>query len=113
MTYKQANYMIDDITWSYGGKSITKDDIIECREICHKALEKQIPKKVIPFKRMAHDFQNDFCKHSGCYCEHIKTFNHEYQYTDYKCPCCDKRVSDGTPKYCDSCGQALDWSETE
>ena len=47
MTYKEANYMIDDITWSYGGKIIQKDNIIECRETCHKALEKQIPKKPI------------------------------------------------------------------
>ena len=78
-----------------------------------EALEKQIPKKVIPFKRTAHDFQSDICKHSGYPCEHIKTFNNEYQYTDYKCPLCHKRVSDGTPKHCDKCGQALDWSDTE
>lgn len=98
---------IGEVEWSY------PIDYAEAIEVAIEALEKQIPKKVIPFKRMAHDFQNDFCKHSGYYCEHIKTFNHEYQYTDYKCPCCDKRVSDGTPKYCDSCGQALDWRETE
>lgn len=80
--------------------------------IAEEAIKKQIPKKVIPFKRTAHDFQSDICKHSGYPCEHIKTFNNEYQYTDYKCPLCHKRVSDGTPKHCDKCGQALDWSDT-
>lgn len=40
MTFREANNMIDDISWFYGGESITTDDIVECREICHKALEK-------------------------------------------------------------------------
>ena len=75
------------------------------------ALEKQMPKKPVSFKRTAHDFQSDTCKYSGCYCEHIKPFNHEYQYTDYKCPACGKLLSDGTPGYCWHCGQALDWSD--
>lgn len=74
-----------------------------------EAIEKQIPKKPISFKRTAHDFQGDTCKHSGYYCEHIKPFNHEYEYTDCKCPACGKLLSDGTPGYCWHCGQALDW----
>lgn len=45
MTNEKANNMLDDISWSYGGESITTDDIVECRKICHEALEKQIPKK--------------------------------------------------------------------
>ena len=94
MIYKEANYMIDDITWSYGGKSITKDDIIECRETCHKALEKQIPNKAI-----------------STYKGH------------YKCPTCENYIdiTDDDlyvyeiepPKYCDECGQALDWGSEE
>lgn len=44
MTIEKANAIIDDITWSYNG-SITKEMMIECREVCHKELEKQIPKK--------------------------------------------------------------------
>lgn len=75
------------------------------------ALEKQIPKRPISFKRTAHDFQSDTCKHSGYYCEHIKPFNREYEYTDYKCSACGKLLGDGTPGYCRHCGQALDWSD--
>lgn len=80
-------------------------------KIAISALEKQIPKKPIPFKRTAHDFQSDVCKHSGYYCEHIKPFNHEYQYIDYKCPACGHLTNDGVANYCGDCGQALDWSE--
>lgn len=82
-----------------------------CRKLAIEALEKQIPKKPISFKRTAHDFQTEFCKHSGKSCEHIKTYNHEYKYTSYKCPCCEHLISDGTPSYCWNCGQAIDWSE--
>lgn len=91
MTYKEVNYMIDDITWSYGGKSITKDDIIECRETCHKALEKQIPKKPIPAE------------------EQDIRYNMKYA-----CPSCGKYfVGTGIADYCYHCGQALDWREAE
>ena len=41
----------------------------------------------------------------------LQTYNKEYQYTDYKCPSCGKRVSDGNPNNCCHCGQALDWSK--
>ena len=77
------------------------------------ALEKQIPKKVVPIQRTAHDFETGVCKHSHYPCEHLKPFNHEYKYTDYKCPVCGKRVSDGKPYSCCHCTQALDWSDTE
>lgn len=90
-----------------------KKEDFEHYNIVVEALKKQIPKKVIPFKRTAHDFQSNICKHSGYSCEHIKTFNNEYQYADYKCPICKKRVSDGTPKHCDKCGQALEWDSEE
>ena len=33
MTNEKANNMLDDISWSYGGESITTDDIVECRKI--------------------------------------------------------------------------------
>lgn len=88
-------------------------DKIEAFDIAADAIDKQIPKKVIPFKRTTHEFQNDICKHSGYPCEHIKTFNIEYQYTDYKCPVCGRIAADGEPSYCWNCGQALDWSDTE
>ena len=54
------------------------------------ALEKQIPKKPIG------------------------------RHTSYKCPVCDRRVrsgkgssSRGVDHFCQRCGQALDWSDTE
>ena len=87
MTYKEANYMIDDITWSYGGKSVTKDDIIECRETCHKAFEKQIPKK--PHK-IYEKLSVKWCE-CGYYLGELKN----------------------EQNYCKNCGQALDWGDTE
>lgn len=89
----------------------TTKEFNEAKGMAISALEKQMPKKPVSFKRTAHDFQSDTCKYSGCYCEHIKPFNHEYQYTDYKCPACGKLLSDGTPGYCWHCGQTLDWSD--
>lgn len=85
----------------------------ELMEILKSALEKQIPKKLISFKRTAHDFQTEFCEHSRRYCEHIKTYDHEYKYTSYKCPCCEHLISDGTPSYCWNCGQAFFFPEIE
>lgn len=116
MTPKEALYWCEQFTDNVIMVDPQREKMVlalQAMRECKKALEKQIPKKVIPFKRTAHDFQSDICKHSGYPCEHIKTFNNEYQYTDYKCPLCHKRVSDGTPKHCDKCGQALDWSDTE
>lgn len=88
MTFKEANNMIDDISWFYGGESITTDDIVECREICHKALEKQIPKKLV------------------------------YIGIEQCCPVCKEGIcligDDGCyGNFCGNCGQALDWSDTE
>ena len=89
MTFEDANYMIDSISWFYGGKLITIDDIVECREVCHKALKKQIPKKPL---------WDDSVPHS-------------------RCPVCRNVVSAyiDSPKssYCYHCGQALDWGNTE
>lgn len=88
MTFREANNMIDDISWFYGGESIATDDIVECREICHKALEKQIPKKLIIIG------------------------------VEKCCPVCKEGIclngDDGNyGDYCYACGQALDWSDTE
>ena len=103
---KNVNYCLETGFTMYLS---TKEDV----QTVKNALEKQIPKKPISFKRTAHDFQNGFCKHSGNYCEYIKPYNHEYKYTDYKCPCCEHLMSDGTPSYCWNCGQAIDWSVKE
>lgn len=98
MTYQEANALVDDFSFVYKGKSISKEALIECREVIHKALEKQIPKKPI-----------------------IDNRNFHYvDYKDYLCPCCQKRIiskidgdfiAGGKVNYCDNCGQTLDWSD--
>lgn len=45
MTYQEANAFVDDFSFVYKGKSIPKEALIECREVIHKACEKQIPRK--------------------------------------------------------------------
>lgn len=70
---------------------------------------KQIREEPIAFKRTAYNFETGICPYSHYECEHIIPYNHEYEYTDYKCPSCNKRLSDGKPDYCCHCGQALDW----
>lgn len=73
----------------------SKDENLDFAETIKKALEKQIPKKVISIIYRG----------------------------DYKCPTC-KNYIDITdddlyvyeiepPKYCDECGQALDWGSEE
>ena len=71
---------------------------VEEMNIAIKALEKQIPKKLI--------IDNRNC--------------HYVDYKDYICPCCEKRIItkiDGDflagrkQNYCDECGQAINWSD--
>lgn len=50
MTYQEANALVDDFSFVYKGKSISKEVLIECREVIHKALEKKIPEKPIEKK---------------------------------------------------------------
>ncbi len=93
MTYQEANALVDDLSFVYKGKSISKEALIECREIIHKALEKQIPKKPI---------EKDIGK--------LKISDTAF------CPICDNPViKDETDNYeqayCCYCGQALDWSD--
>lgn len=97
MTYQEVNACVDDFSFVYKGKSISKEVLIECREVIHKALEKQIPKKPIV---------NSCCRY--------------VDYQDFFCPYCKKRIIsrldgdfvDGKKQqHCDNCGQALDWSE--
>lgn len=57
--------------------------VVEARNMAIKALEKQIPKKP--------DFTED------------KTFA--------LCPCCNGKGLSDKQKYCDNCGQKLDWSD--
>lgn len=57
--------------------------VVKARDLAIKALEKQIPKKP--------DFTED------------KEFA--------LCPCCNGNGLADKQKYCDNCGQRLDWSE--
>lgn len=101
MTNEKANNMLDDISWSYGGESITTDDIVECRKICHEALEKQIPKKA------TEEETNRGIDISG-----------EYDIDfDLCCPVCgavvgtyEAGVNEYFENYCSNCGQAIDVS---
>ena len=70
--------------------TIDGDRMYPALEASKQALEKQIPKKPIG------------------------------RHTSYKCPICDRRVrsgkgssSFGVDHFCQRCGQALDWSDTE
>lgn len=91
MTYQEANALVDDFSFVYKGKSISKEMLIECREVIHKALEKQIQKK--PLKQECDFF--DF---------------------NLVCPECKNRIvnvwnkREYKPNYCHYCGQALEWS---
>lgn len=62
-------------------------------KIAVEALEKQIPKKV------------ELYKHNG-----------DFKFENYPCPCCGEmlglKVNKRYVKFCQNCGQALDWSDT-
>lgn len=90
MTYQEANALVDDFSFVYKGKSISKETLIECREVIHKALEKQTPKKP------------------------------KVNYPALFCPCCKSYmiarldgyfIVETKQKYCHECGQAIDWSD--
>lgn len=91
MTYQEANALVDDFSFVYKGKSISKEALIECREIIHKALEKEIPKK--PFEKEVIGVSMSGYKYKGI------------------CPKCSITVSQFAGNYCHHCGQALDWSD--
>ena len=93
MTNQEANALVDDFSFVYKGKSISKKMLIECRKVIHKALEKQIPKKLKV--------------------EKVGRFG-----LAFICPSCESQVAmiwDSVLQgkyeqdYCDNCGQALDW----
>lgn len=97
MTYQEANALVDDFSFVYKGKSISKEMLIECREVIHKALEKQIPKK-------ANSSQ------SRCSQNQSRQWFFGKGTTVYRCPCCNELIS----RICDccyNCGQAIDWSK--
>lgn len=97
MTYQEANALVDDFSFVYKGKSISKEALIECREIIHKALEKQIPKKPT-----AHKVEVPKIKVGNGFWGKGTTV--------YRCPCCNELIS-RIYDCCYKCGQAIDWSD--
>lgn len=91
MKYQEANALVDDFSFVYNGKSISKEALIECREVIHKALEKQIPKKLKTTKVGRFDLLL-LCP--SCENEIAMIYNSVWQKGRYK-------------KHCDNCGQAL------
>lgn len=91
MTYQEANALVDDFSFVYKGKSISKEMLIECREVIHKALEKQIPKKP--------DLIGDGYDDNG-----------NLVYDTWICPCCETQyeLDYDDYKFCPECGQAID-----
>ena len=86
-TSKRENFS-HDTDWNWNKDLALMDDEeegIECHELAIKALEKQIPKKPI--------------------------FTEDKQFA--LCPCCDMKGLTDKQKYCDNCGQAIDWSDEE
>lgn len=96
MTYQEANALVDDFSFVYKGKSIPKEALIECREIIHNALKKQIPRKL---KTVKVDRFGSVLLCPSCENEIAMIYNSVWQKGKYK------------QKYCDTCGQALDWND--
>lgn len=92
MTYQEANTLVDDFSFVYKGKSIPKETLIECREVIHKALEKQIPKK-LKGKEVGRFGLALLCPNCGN--EIAMIWDSVMKKGKYK------------QNYCDNCGQAL------
>ena len=100
MTEKEAIKILQELslerceTFRLDCGNCDKCEVIKAYDMAIKALEKQMPKKAISIYK-----------------------------GDYKCPTCEKciNITDDDlyvygiepPKYCDECGQALDWGEEE
>lgn len=93
MTYQEANTLVDDFSFIYKGESISKEALIECRELIHTALEKQMPEK--PIEK-----------------EVIGVSMAGYKYRG-RCSRCASTVLQYRDNYCPNCGQALDWSNED
>ena len=96
MTYKEANNIIDDITWTYNGQSITPEMIDECRHKCHEVLERQIPKTP----------RISVCGNMAPYGDFL-FIDDDWE---YMCPSCKNCEIDYPDNRCVSCGQVLDWT---
>lgn len=104
MTNKEAHEFLEELQIHLTlYRKMYSNELIEANGKAIEALEKQIPKK--PLKR------------SFDYSE-LKGKSYYENYDDFLCPSCKKRiisninggwVAGRRQKYCDKCGQALDW----
>lgn len=100
MTNEEAIRILDPAASTYG-KPMTVKDMERCNEACRaavKALECRMPKKPISIK-------ND---------EDVRIGAETWKagVTVYKCPCCNSFISRSSD-FCNKCGQALDWSDSD
>ena len=118
--YVEREALLKELETAYPNKVFfSREDAIECVEAASaeeidleqlKMLkELRSFKKPLAFRRVKHDFAMRECPYTHVTCDHMERYSHEYEYVDYKCPSCNKRVSEGTPEYCCHCGQALEW----
>lgn len=96
MTIQKANALVDDFSFVYKGNSISKEMLIECREVIHKSLEKQMPKKLKTIK-VGQSGLVLLCP--NCENEMAMIYSSIWQQGKYR------------QKYCENCGQALDWND--
>lgn len=96
MTPQEAIDIIDDVSWEDNGRHYGK--IVSARDLAKSALEKQIPKKPYKTKEPISQKQNDY------YCSVCKRYLGDDMELKHACL---------QPEYCQHCGQALDWSDTE
>jgi len=107
MTIEKAIEQLEDLTKEaeshMTGNKIDDEIPIDDKtalEMAIQALEKQVPKKIPAVK-------------TPC---HVKAFDSDtetvYTYSCVNCPVCSKWiVANVNHKYCQYCGQALDWSD--
>ena len=99
MTIKEAINLVKDC-----GLNIEGIKNIECERLIFSALEKQIPKKpkILTWQLLIDSGWKHECPNCGCAVGVNKNLG--FAYEEYLEP---------NESYCCSCGQALDWSDTE
>ena len=86
--------------FNYGVKcDIFSEPVRSYAKTAISALEKQIPKKPILYNTYS-------------FCFRLPSRDWKGKYAQYKCPNCNEGTSKEY-KYCNECGQALDWSDAE
>ena len=90
MTYEEAKQRLDE--WYAGNDVDISPEVLDC---CYKAIQKQIPKKVVVDSY--DDMDPVYCP---CCHEHIGCTDLVYDEFYHRC---------WSPMYCQECGQAMIW----